>query len=357
MKLKKLKVSCPQMGNYFVAFKELLKILEIEIIKPRKITKKTIEIGTKYSPEFVCVPFKYSLGTFIEAINDGANVLIQSGNDCRLGYYGEVQTEILKSLGYKFILINFNAKNGVFDFYRQFKKINPKINKIQLLKASILYFFKTRAIEKMENIVRKNIGFEVKNGQHEVLLNKFLEKIDNTSNLLKVFKYQKTYTKKFSKIKIKKPKKLIKVGLIGELYMIMEPFTSFELEKFLAKKGVSVSCLMKLSTNFLFKKTKIKYYQIKAKKYASYHYGGHGLSNTYHALKFIKDDFDGIIHVKPFGCMPEISAMPALHRISKDHKIPIIYFSFDSHTSMTGVETRLEAFYDMLVFKQEKNEK
>ena len=49
--------------------------------------------------------------------------------------------------------------------------------------------------------------------------------------------------------------------------------------------------------------------------------------------------------------MPEINAMPALHRISQDYGIPLIFFSFDTLTSETGIKTRLEAFYDMLLMK------
>jgi benzoyl-CoA reductase/2-hydroxyglutaryl-CoA dehydratase subunit BcrC/BadD/HgdB len=50
--------------------------------------------------------------------------------------------------------------------------------------------------------------------------------------------------------------------------------------------------------------------------------------------------------------MPEVNAMSALHRISKDYKIPIMYFSFDSQTSETGIKTRIEAFHDMLIMKK-----
>jgi predicted nucleotide-binding protein (sugar kinase/HSP70/actin superfamily) len=60
-----------------------------------------------------------------------------------------------------------------------------------------------------------------------------------------------------------------------------------------------------------------------------------------------------VIHVKPFACMPEISAMPMLYRISQDYQFPILYFSFDTLTSETGIKTRLEAFYDMIIMKEQ----
>ena len=34
--------------------------------------------------------------------------------------------------------------------------------------------------------------------------------------------------------------------------------------------------------------------------------------------------------------------------------MPILYFSFDSQTSETGIKTRLEAFIDMITMRKEK---
>lgn len=71
------------MGNYYIPIENLLKHIfkDHKIMPPPKITKKTLELGSKYSPDFVCVPFKYNLGNFIEALENGANVLMQAGGD------------------------------------------------------------------------------------------------------------------------------------------------------------------------------------------------------------------------------------------------------------------------------------
>ena len=55
-----------------------------------------------------------------------------------------------------------------------------------------------------------------------------------------------------------------------------------------------------------------------------------------------------------FGCTPELNAMSILSKVSEDYNIPIIYFSFDSQDSEVGIETRLEAFYDMIIAKKKK---
>ena len=51
--------------------------------------------------------------------------------------------------------------------------------------------------------------------------------------------------------------------------------------------------------------------------------------------------------------MPEMDIIPVLHNISADYKIPILYLSYDTQTSDTGIETRLEAFYDMIDMRKE----
>ena len=66
------------------------------------MTQRTAELGGRYSPEFVCSPFKFNLGNYLEALEQGANVLFQTGLGCRYGYYGELQEQILRDLGYQF---------------------------------------------------------------------------------------------------------------------------------------------------------------------------------------------------------------------------------------------------------------
>ena len=65
-----------------------------------------------------------------------------------------------------------------------------------------------------------------------------------------------------------------------------------------------------------------------------------------------QEGFDGVVHAKSDGCTPEVDCVPVLQRISRDTGVPILYLSYDSQTSDTGLDTRLEAFYDMLAMKK-----
>ncbi len=134
----------------------------------------------------------------------------------------------------------------------------------------------------------------------------------------------------------------------------MEPFSNYFIEKELAQKGIQVTRFMNI-TYLLFEKAKLEKKLLKnAGKYLKYPIGADGTDSVARTKILAELEFDGIIHIKPFGCTPEVNAIPILQNLSNDYKIPILYFSFDAHTSETGVKTRLEAFYDMLLMRKEK---
>ena len=147
--LKEKIISFPHLGDYYIPIKFLLtKLTKYTVTESPPITKKTIELGSKYSPDFACVPFKYNIGNFIETLDNGANVLIQAGGGCRYGYYAEVQEKILKDLGYDFELLTLvdNDKITPKSLYKTFKKMD---NKIPIYK--MLYY--QNILEKQQDFV------------------------------------------------------------------------------------------------------------------------------------------------------------------------------------------------------------
>ena len=118
--MSKTIISFPKLGDYNIPLNFLFKhTTNCKIINSPEITKKTIELGSKYSPSDACLPFKYTLGNFIESLDMGANVLIQAGGGCRYRYYGEVQEQILKDLGYNFDLyqLSNSDKRSIKEIY------------------------------------------------------------------------------------------------------------------------------------------------------------------------------------------------------------------------------------------------
>ena len=92
----------------------------------------------------------------------------------------------------------------------------------------------------------------------------------------------------------------------------------------------------------------------KGKKYIEYHLGADASGSVVKSMEASLNGFDGILHLKSFGCTPEISAMSILPKIADEYNIPIMYMSFDAEDNEVGIDTRLEAFYDMIKRRKEK---
>ena len=356
--MNEIKVNFPRFGSYNVAIEHIIKQgLDCEYIDSPPITKKTLELGTKYSPDFVCTPFKYNLGGYIESIEAGANTLIQIGGVCRLGYYGELHEQILKDLGYQVKFVNMaNADfSNPLSFYEEFKKINPNLKLKKITQACLLAIKMVEVIDKVEDYIRQNVGFEIVDGTFDHLHQEFLEDLSDINDKKELKLLYKLYMKKLKRVEVNKPKNPLKVGFVGEYYTIMDQYSNHYLEKELAKKGIVIYRWMNITNSII--KPQVEEVKKSIKNYAKYDMGATSMFTIKKAIDYAKDGCDGIIHVKSFGCTPEIDAMPVLQRISEDYKIPIIYFSFDSQTSDIGINTRIEAFYDMIMMRKEQKKK
>ena len=352
------KVTFPLVGNYKIPAMYLFKhILDCEIIEPPPITKKTIELGNANSPEFVCTPFKYTLGNYMEALEMGANVVIQFGGGCRYGYYFELQEQILKDLGYKFKYVNFVTK-GVTDLkkiYKDLKEINPKLKIDRLLYYSFITTKMLKYMDQCDDYIRQNIGFD-SSGKLEKINLEMLEKFKNVKSFLNLNRIYRKYYRKLKNVKINKPKNRLKIGIIGELYTVMEPFANYYLERELASHNIEIKRFTNAHYLLFEKKKKGLKYLKSAKKYIRYKMGADSHDNIGRCKYLCEKKYDGIIHIKSSFCTPEIGIMAIINKICKEYDVPVIFFSFDANTSEVGIKTRLEAFYDMIEMRK-NNEK
>lgn len=352
--MDKTRVTFPHLGSYFVPLEILFTAgLGVEYIIPPPITSKTLEIGSKYSPDFVCSPFKYNLGNYIESIEAGANTMLQVGGDCRLQYYGELHEQILRDLGYDIRFINMSEAEFIkpLTFYNQLKEVSPNMSLTKVAMILPVIVKMAKYIDEAEDYIRKNVGFEIKAGTFERMHKRFLNELRKVRTVKSLNSTMQKYMRIFKSIPVNKPKRPLRVGIIGEYYTIMEPFSNHFIEKELATMGIVVDRWMNI-TNSVFNKSKEDAKEHIA-KYAKYNMGATCMMTIDVALSFAKKKYDGIIHVKSFGCTPETDAIPVLQNISADYKIPILFFSFDSQTSETGIKTRLEAFYDMILMRKD----
>ena len=341
-------VSFPHIGNYYIPiYNWFINIFDqntTKILVPKKMSNKTLELGSNNSPDFICLPFKFNLGNYIECLENGANILVQAGGGCKYGYYSELQFKILKDMGYKFkeIVLVDKGKINPIKIFKKIKDINPKLSFFKfiyrfLVAACIAYY-----LDKFENYMRENICYEKKKGSFDILHKIFLNRIKNVRSLQELLKIKKDFFKRLRNIKLisdSEKRNVIK-------------FSSNNIERELLNLGAATKRYTTLTYLMIKKSLEMKRLIRKSDKYIEYELGADGTVSVAHAIELANKGYDGIIHIKPFGCTPEENAVPILQKISIDKNIPIMYLTFDTQTSITGLRTRLEAFYDMLSMKK-----
>ncbi len=147
-------VSFPNMGPNWVAFKTFFETMNAEVIVPEPTNRNTIKFGVKHSPEFVCFPFKATLGDFRNALDRGADTLVMAIDcgPCRFGFYASVQERILRDLGYKnFRLIPLDQADLLeFKWVKVLFDVSPSKSidmYSKAVKAVIMLFRLTRKVD------------------------------------------------------------------------------------------------------------------------------------------------------------------------------------------------------------------
>ena len=148
-----MKVTFPAMGHMNIAVKSLLSGLKLNVIPPPPISKHTLELGIKNSPEFACLPLKINVGNFIEAMEQGADTIVMVGGwgPCRFGYYAQVERDILEGLGYQFKMIVLEAPDSRLpDLAAQVKNLGENVSLGEAIKAIRFGWHKLSAAERLE---------------------------------------------------------------------------------------------------------------------------------------------------------------------------------------------------------------
>jgi predicted nucleotide-binding protein (sugar kinase/HSP70/actin superfamily) len=342
-----MKITFPYWGNYTIVFELLAKKLNLEVVPPEKTTSKTIEKGTKIAPEMYCFPLKVNLGNFLEAIEKGADTILMPtalGGSCRLRYYAFVQDKVLKENGKD---VNFVIFDQSLDIFSKLKKLSGA-SFLKMVEATIFTLKALSIIEKLERKAQYLRPREIEKGDTDRVLISAFKRMREIEKFSELLKFEREVLKELNQIRIER-KEVPKVGIVGEIYTVSDHAVNFEIEKKLGKLGIEVHREMTLLYHL---KKKIFFtdffIQRKIKPYLESTVGGHGRDAIYEMLKYVKEGFDGVVQLLPAMCMPETTVRPILEKIHQETGIPFLSLSLDEQVAEAGIDTRIEAFVDVV---------
>lgn len=368
-KNKKIKVAFPHMGTISIAWAAGLKKIGVEPYVPPYTSKKTLSYGTKNSPEAICLPYKLILGNFIEAIEGGADyvAMITSPGICRLGEYGNNIYNTLKDLGYKANYIELSLYDGIKGLYNFLKEISGKNDPILIMRAINITIRKIFAIDDLDRALSYHRAREIKFGEAEKHYKKALKMIDKVESTLELKKVYEQALHEIEKTEIDKNREVLHVDLTGEIFLVNDEFSNQNIERELGRMGVetrrslTVGSFLKdaiIPKAFRGPETHLQRAEKMAKPYLMRDIGGDALECVSDVVFADETGKDGIIHISPFTCMPEIMSQNIFPTMRGEHDIPILTLIMDEQTGKAGYITRLEAFVDLMRRKKRaKNSK
>lgn len=352
-----MKLTFPHLGNIDIILGDLFTRLGVEVVVPPKTSLRTINFGVKYSPELACFPLKVTVGNLIEGLEAGADLAVMVGGvgPCRFGLYAEVQKRILESLGKDFEMVIIKPPQaGYGDFLAACAKLVPKRSFLEIARQVKIAWAKAVVMDELEREVLKMRCFERFSGATDLAHIKAVQLIRKANSRTELEALRKEALRLLSLVEKEETEGFLKIGLVGEFYVVLEPFVNFDIEKMLGQKGIYVErsvyltdWLDPLKRNRILGTSRSEIAHL-AQPYLSHFVGGEGQATVGHVVEFAREGFDGVIQLLPFTCMPEIIAKSVLGKVVREMDVPILTLSIDEQTGRAGIMTRLEAFTDLL---------
>lgn len=360
---ERMVVGLPSMGHLDLAIRCALGECGIDSLPTPHASKEIIELGKALSPEFVCLPFVITLGQMRYLLERGATHLLMVGGKgkCRLGWYAQIQEQLLRKLGYEFEMIIIDSP---VPFARRWSKFRGAIKEAtgnaswwRIIRALYNGYHRIAAIDRAEKECHRIRAFERQQGTVDKLFRRFVRAVEQAPDSTTVQQLLQNFLEEANSIETEETNP-VRVRVLGEIWVVLESYVNMHLERLLGRSTdprVWVDREISVTNWFhqhifptreaLHRREEIKQ---AAKPYLGTEVGGHGHISVGLTALARQEGIDGIIHLMPFTCMPEIVAQNILVQLSQRFDIPVLTWIITDQTGEAGFETRIEAFLDIL---------
>lgn len=249
--------------------------------------------------------------------------------------------------------------------YKFLVELTDVKNPVRIAKALFLMVKKIFIMDRMQERLSYFRAREINHGQSERIYSKNLKKVLECMSVRELVKMEKAALKEFQAIELDMNRDIITVDITGEIFMVLDSFANQDIEKELGRMGVQTRRSLTVSSWLkdavipkAFKKGEthleraIKF----AGPYLKRDIGGDALESVSDVAYAHFKGTDGLIHISPFTCMPEIMSQNIFPAMKENVDIPVLTLIMDEQTGRAGFITRLEAFVDLMRRRKRKLE-
>jgi len=351
-----MRIGFGHLGHTHILWHRFMGYCGIELAPPPPSSQAALDIGIQYCPEGLCTPCKILFGNYVQSLDQGSDCLVMLGGErtCRLGYSVREQTLLLRRLGYEFQMHVLDLQNfapSVLSLVRQLVDRPPQF----LLEAVRFLIDLINLIDDVERVTLRIRPREGRRGQTDQALRRALAEIGTLADRKELRQRRAEILEVVQEIPHEAEKPCPRVALVGDPYTIMESFFNLNMVETLGQLGLEINRWFWFDEGIQFNpiprllgRSIDQVYDRLAEAYLAVDVGGFVRSSVGAAAHFVRQGYDGLIHVAPFGCTPE-SVGEVVLKAARQDGLPLLSLEFDEQTGRAGLLTRLEAYTDMLL--------
>ena len=362
--------------------------------------KTSLELGRKYTSGKECYPAILTTGDIVKRAKSpdfdpdrSVFFMATASGPCRFGQYNTMHRMILDDIGMPHVPI-FTLDQGD-DYQEDTDKLGANFRKLTW--NGVVF------VDYLQKLLHEIRPYEIHKGDSDVVYKQHLRKAEHAIEYgLDLLQVAKDACDALNRVAVDRSVRKPKIGIIGETYVRGNEFSNNFIVRTIEKLGgtavvppfsewldyiahirredsirekdlntLSVEVLsgviqkyhenkisrpFKKSGNKLFKESSIKQLISKGKSYIHDSYRGDPVLSMGRAVEYIEADYDGIVNIIPFHCMPGTAVNAVLEKLQRDHNdIPLLKLTFDGQEE-TNEETRLEAFMHQAYQKMESRQ-
>jgi predicted nucleotide-binding protein (sugar kinase/HSP70/actin superfamily) len=350
-------IAIPPLGSWSCIGEAYVRSLGLGVVSPPETTRRTLDLGIQHCPETLCVPCKLLFGNYLEAVQRGANTIVMLGGPgtCRLGYSTERHRSLLADLGYHCSVHTLDLLNIQGDMIRLTRALTVGRPLHTLFEPLRLLMGLLRVVDQIETAALALRPRERVRGSVDGALSVAMERVAEVQSTEQLQAEEKDIVRTVESVAHDPERQVLRLGLVGDMYTILNPFLNLDLERELARREVEVRRWFPVRLRMpkpVLPVALRRDRQARALRagdaYLARDVGGFARPSVAEAALMSRGEVDGLVHVAPFNCTPEIVAQSALVALQRDEGLPVLNLSFDEQTARAGMLTRIEAFVDMV---------
>ena len=345
-------------GKNYIAIRGLLRVLGHELATPPPVSAGTTSLGVREAHPFLCTSGKVVLGQIAEQVQNGEkNFLFMSSlgpEACRCADTADyIESRFCKyHEDFKAIRLGGAAFGGVL------ANLRKHFGHVSRRKCALAYTVFHMKIELLHWVDKRCTALRCLAEAPDPVRQleaAAISRIDRARNPATLWLAGKWFKRAQGRIPGKAEPPRLRIGIVGGEHILSEIDGIMARIKDLAETGIYLDWrsgfrfLARSSGHMsLGKGVTLESLRSRCSEYLTPELATSEVFSCAHAMDFIEEGYDGILHIYAFGCMPQTALKPILQRQCQDAGMPLLTLSVGERFAEEGLENRIEAFVDLL---------